>query len=172
MPSLTLPINLNSNRNFQAFFTALEDGGVREGILKQKGVDAGVTQMVQLVTDKKFLSLANNVLKQFDTFKSAAAFGGDIAKPPPVGDTSKIEAAGAQVKDYLEKKYPAAFTLLKQYAETAKPRVINPRFTDVTLDVVANAEAVVNAAVYANAAAATNIIVAAEAIVVLAVFVL
>ena len=163
---VTLPLSLNTVRNFQSFFTGLEDGKVRAGLKAQPGLDKSVLQLLDLIEDKKFLKMASKVANHL--YQATPSTPTNFALDKPVATTPGIDLhkESASIRDYMESKYPDAVTLLRDYGKTAIASGFLPKADTVgaNVDVAANAEAVVNAAVWANVAVATQAVVAAAVV--------
>lgn len=174
--SVVLPLSLDSHRNFQSFFKAIEDKSVQNSLLKDKTTDPAIKQLVELARDKKFLKLTEGVVNQLRANAKAKAewagtFSATSAKAVTPSSDKVIQGAQA-IKDYVSQKYPAGLSLLSEYGKLAQPKsLVADDTVGAWTDVAAYAEAIVNAAVYANVAVATNIAVAAEVAAVIAVVV-
>jgi hypothetical protein len=174
--SVVLPLSLDSHRNFQSFFKALEDKTIQSSLLKGKDTDPAVKELVRLAQDKKFLKLAEKVVNQLrEQAKAktdwAGTFAATSANMKAAGPEKTVESALA-IKKYVSTKYPAGLALLSEYGKLAQPmHVAVDESVAAWTDVAAYAEALVNAAVYANVAIATNVAVAAAVVAVIAVVV-
>jgi len=173
--SVVLPISLDSHRNFQSFFKAIEDKSVQSALLKGKDTDPAVKQLVQLAQDKKFLKLAEKVVNQLrEQAKAKTQWAGTFAATETSAKAAtpeKTVASALAIKNYVSTKYPDGLALLTEYGKLAQPTHIADDSVAAWTNVAAYAEALVNAAVYANVAIATNVAVAAAAVAVIAVVV-
>ncbi|GEM_PF-4588197 len=174
--SVVLPLSLDSHRNFQSFFKAIEDKSIQSKLLKDTATDPAVKQLVELARDKKFLKLTEGVVNQLRANAKAktewaGTFAATSARAATPSSDKVIQGAQA-LKDYVAQKYPAGLALLSEYGKLAQPKsLVADDTVGVWTDVAAYAEALVNAAAYANVAVATNVAVAAEVAAVIAVVV-
>jgi hypothetical protein len=174
MPSsVILPLSLSSNRNFQAFFSAIEDVSLQDAILKDKSTNQGVREVISLVRDKRFLrqaeGLVNLMRAQTDASRHwEGSFAAQTKKTNTV-EPEQITAGAQAIKEYIQKKYPEGVKLLSEYGKLAQPaHLVADDTVGAWTNVAAYAEALVNAAVYANVAVATSVVVAAAAAAVIA----
>lgn len=163
---VTLPLSLSTVRNYQSFFTGIEDAKVRAGLKSQPGLDKSIAQMIDLVEDKKFLKMASKVANHLYQSKPAAPMTFALDKPVSTAPGIDLHKESQAIRDYIEAKYPDAVNLLKDYGKTALSSGALPSADSVgaNVDVAANAAAVVNAAVWANVAVATQAVVAAAVV--------
>ena len=164
--SVVLPLSLNSNRNFQAFFKALEDTSTQDHLLSVEGTDKAIKEIIMLSRDKRFLKQAESVVNMLQTLKTnSTQWSGTFESQSKINSeksTDKIISAAQKIKSYAIKKYPDGMKLLSEYGRLAQPTHLAADDTvGAWTNVAAYAEALVNAAVYANVAVATNVVLAA-----------
>ena len=174
MPSsVVLPLSLNSDRNFQAFFKAIEDPSIQDAILADQGVDPGVREIVCLARDEDFLKQAEALIGLMRTHRSVSTeWQGSFAAQEQKMATASSEQVvndAEKIRNYVQTKYPEGVRLLSEYGKLAQPaHLITAGTVQAWTNVAAYAEALVNAAVYANVAVATHMVVAAAAAAVIA----
>ena len=181
MTEATFPLNLDNTRNMQAFFMGIEDKRVRDGLRKQKDASKDILEIIDMVEDEKFLSMATSVVEKLRApgirsiarADSPIKLGAPNVTPNVDEDLAKsLRAQGLEINTYIEARYPNGVGLLKRYAEASLGQSSRYEgWTAAYTNAVANAEAIVNAAVYANVAVATMAVVAAAAVVVIGVVV-
>jgi len=170
MVSTSFPLNLDNARNIEALLIGLEDDKVRDGLKHQDGIPEGVGDLVKLVEDEKFLSMASdlvNELRKSSPFLMAPQGRSDEKirlEPPEAKDLDKFELSGGvaelseSVNNYMRKQYPAGVELLINYQNSAygeRARMEALSTVGANAWVAANAAAVANVVVYANVAVAT-----------------
>jgi hypothetical protein len=166
-----LPLKLDNRRNIEALFIGLEDERIRGALATQRGVPDEVKQLICLVEDEKFLSMASDVIEKIRRLDRGRPKSGKLnLKPPKRGpepkDLREIRAEASVATEYITQRYPQGVALLRRFGESAfGSQVTLQAWFAVNLDVAANAEALVNAAAYTNVAVATFVFVAAAVVV-------
>lgn len=154
--NFNIPLSLTGKSKFDAFFAAITDLDVRSELLKNKETPDGIKELIHMVNDNEFISLAKktNALSKENT------------------DKTVLKESANKILKYIKEKYPQAMDLMTLYARLTKTENALTDTVQINTNIDINAEVVANAVVATNTATATDVAVAAEVFVVLGVFII
>lgn len=106
---LLLPLSFDSFVDLESFVRALGDSAVRAQLSGNPALPAAARELVAMVNDQAFVAMTNSVVAGCDQY-----IRGVISE-------ESLMALGQKLKSYITSQYPAAFTALVSYAESAYP---------------------------------------------------
>lgn len=115
--TINLPLNFRNTSHFEIFIKAFEDKNLRTDLVANKAnLPRGITQIINMSDDKKFLSKMKEILPLYQSFRK-----GEICY-----ETMKFTAV--ELYKYSTSSYPEGFALLESYVSKTIPRKLRKEF--------------------------------------------